>query len=46
MYQQKLTAEQLQDPAALRKAIVELVSFANDKQLLNLYYFVRRLVIK
>ena len=44
MYQPKLTAEQLKDPAALRKAILELLPYANEKQLLNLYYFVRNLV--
>jgi hypothetical protein len=46
MYQPKLTAEQLQDPATLRKAILELIPLTNDRQLLHLYYLVRSLVFK
>lgn len=46
MYQPILTAEQLQDPTTLRKAIMELLPFANEKQLVNLYYLIRSLVIK
>jgi hypothetical protein len=44
MYQPKLTAEQLQNPTALRQAILDLLPYANDRQLLNLYYFIRNLV--
>ena len=46
MYQPNLTADQLNDPATLRKAIVELIRFANERQLLHLYYLVRSLVVK